>query len=437
VNTHHAPFTNFQRTTLANGLEIFAQRSATAPVVSLWVWYRVGTRNEHPGITGVSHWVEHMLFKGTDRWPSGRADQAISREGGFYNGMTWQDFTTYYETLPVDRLDLALDIESDRMQNAAFREEDVNSERTVIISERQGHENSPRFLLSEEVIGMAYRVHPYGHETIGHLCDLQAMTRDDLQQHYATYYAPNNAVIAVTGDLDPDVMTERVTEAFHEIAEAPPVPSVHLVEPPQRGERRVHIQGAGQTDYVQFAYHIPPAQHEDFHAMTVLNAILSGGSGFIVGRGHITNYTSRLYTALVEEELAINVHGSLAPTVDPDLYTMVATVWPGRTHRDVEARLLEEIDRLHQDKITLAEIEQAKRQAKALFAFSSESISHQAFWLGFSAIFADTDWLTSYLTSLEQVTAEDVQRVAQTYLIPTNRTTGWYLAPSQQRQGPA
>jgi zinc protease len=419
---------------LDNGLDIFAQRSATAPVVSFWVWYRVGTRNEHPGLTGISHWVEHMLFKGTERWPSGRADQMISREGGVYNGMTWQDFTTYYETLPVDRLDLALDIESDRMLNAEFREEEVDSERTVIISERQGHENSPHFLLGEEVTAAAYRVHPYGHETIGHLCDLRAMTGRDLQQHYRTYYTPNNAVIAVAGDLAPEAMTERVAEVFRDIPKGAHVPPVHMVEPPQRGERRVQVNGAGQTDYVQLAYHIPQAGHEDFHTLTVLNAILSGGSGFIVGRGRITNYTSRLYGALVENELAINVHGSLAPTVDPGLYTVVATVWPNRTHTDVEERLSQEIARLHQEPVSQEEIAQAKRQAKALFAFSSESISHQAFWLGFSSIFADTDWLTSYLESIEAVTAEDVQHVAQRYLVPTNRTTGWYLAQSQRRQ---
>jgi zinc protease len=207
-----------------------------------------------------------------------------------------------------------------------------------------------------------------------------------------------------------------------------------MVEPPQRGERRVQVNGAGQTDYVQLAYHIPQAGHEDFHTLTVLNAILSGGSGFIVGRGRITNYTSRLYGALVENELAINVHGSLAPTVDPGLYTVVATVWPNRTHTDVEERLSQEIARLHQEPVSQEEIAQAKRQAKALFAFSSESISHQAFWLGFSSIFADTDWLTSYLESIEAVTAEDVQHVAQRYLVPTNRTTGWYLAQSQRRQ---
>ena len=436
MNTSHQPFADFQRRTLDNGLQVFAQRSSTAPVVSLWVWYRVGTRNEHPGLTGVSHWVEHMLFKGTERWPSGRADQVISREGGVYNGMTWQDFTTYYETLPVDRLDLALDIESDRMQNATFDEDVVNSERTVIISERQGHENSPRFLLSEEVIGTAYRVHPYGHETIGHLCDLEAMTGEDLHHHYATYYAPNNAIIAVAGDLSPEVMLDRVAEAFEPIPRGPSTPPVHMVEPPQRGERRMQVNGAGQTDYVQLAYHIPEAAHEDFHALTVLNAILSGGSGFIVGRGHITNYTSRLYGALVETELAINVHGSLAPTVDPGLYVLMATVWPGRTHANVEDRLSEEIKRLHREQVSQKSIDKAKRQAKALFAFSSESISHQAFWLGFSSIFADTEWLTSYLTMIERVTPEDIQRVAQTYLTSGNRTTGWYLAQTQQRQEP-
>lgn len=415
------------RTKLDNGLQVLIRESHAAPVVSVWVWYRAGVRNERQGITGISHWVEHMLFKGSERWPEGAADEAVAREGGVFNGMTWYDFTTYYETLPAHKISVALDIESDRMRNAAFEPDEVESERTVIISERQGNENSPHFLLGEELLAAAYRVHPYGHETLGHLCDLQSMTRDMLYDYYRTYYAPNNAILAIAGDFNAGEI-ERITERYFGGIEAgPEIPPVTAVEPPQRGERRVVVEGAGQTDYLNVAFHIPAARHEDFFALTVLNAVLAGASGFLVGGG-ITNHTSRLYQALVEKEFAIDISGGLMTTVDPGLYQLTATAWPGRALADVETALRVEIERLQEAPVTQAELEKAQQQARALFAYASESTTHQAFWLGYSEIFADYEWFTRYLDNIAAVTTEDVQRVAQTYLRAQNRTTGWYLA---------
>ena len=415
-------------TTLDNGLQILVQAAHTAPVVSSWVWYRVGLRNEHPGITGISHWVEHMLFKGTERWPAGAADRAIARDGGVCNGMTWLDFTTFYETLPADKLALALDIESDRMEQTRITEEDVASERSIIISERQGSEDSPFFRLSEELTSAAYRVHPYGHETIGYRCDLDAITRDDLHDHLKRYYSPNNALVTIAGDIDVDAALEVARSAFGHIARGPETPQVRAVEPRQRGERRVVVEGVGETDYVEIAYHVPEARHRDVHALTVLNAILSGGSGFLVGSGHITNYTSRLYRALVDNEYAVDIRGSLTPTVDPGLYRISATVWPSSDAEAVSSRIEDELARLRERPVAETELAKAQRQARALFAYSSESISNQAFWLGFSRVFADGAWLDSYLDDLAAVTSEDIQRVAQTYLVPANRTTGWYLS---------
>lgn len=417
----------FSETTLDNGLQVVVQTAHTAPVVSCWIWYRVGVRNEHPGITGISHWVEHMLFKGTERWPNGVADQMISREGGVYNGMTWLDFTTFYESLPADCLDLALDIESDRMQHTHFTDDAVDTERPVIISERQGSENSPLFLLSEEVSAAAYRVHPYGHQTIGHLCDLETITREDLERYAGIHYAPNNALLTVAGDIDPDATINAVQSYFGPVPKGANPTEVRSVEPKQRGERTVIVEGAGETDYVELAYHAPQADHADFHALTVLNAILSGASGFLVGRGHITNYTSRLYGALVESEVAVDIGGGLTPTVDPGLYRLTATVWPDSSAEAVSTHIEEEIARLRETPVSDAELAKAQRQARALFAYSSESISNQAFWHGFSRIFADHTWLETYLDALGAVSAADVQRVAQTYLVPNNRTTGWYL----------
>jgi zinc protease len=194
---------------LDNGLTVVVRESHNAPVSTFWCWYKVGSRLERAGITGISHWVEHMLFKGTPQFPKRELDRMISREGGTWNGFTWLDFTTYFETLPADRFDLAFRIEADRMVHATFDPKEVESERTVIISERQGHENSPHFLLSEEVQAAAFRVHGYHHEVIGDLCDLQTMTRDQLFYHYKTFYAPNNAVAVAVGDFKAaDVMKQ-------------------------------------------------------------------------------------------------------------------------------------------------------------------------------------------------------------------------------------
>lgn len=419
---------NLLKTTLGNGLTVLVRESHTAPVTSFWVWYRVGSRNERLGITGASHWVEHMLFKGTERWPRRRLDQALSREGGAFNAMTWYDFTAYYETLPASKVSLALDIESDRMSNALFEQEEVESERTVIISERQGHENDPTFMLEEELASAAYRAHPYGHEVIGYLFDLETMTRDDLYAHYQTYYTPNNAVIAAAGDFNAGEMLRVIERYFGRLAEGPEIPEVTAEEPPQRGERRVVVEGMAGTDYLSLAYHVPQAAHPDFFPLTVLSTVLAGSSGSLVGRGNLTNHTSRLYRAVVARDLAANINAQIIPTVDPGLYRIMTTLLPGHTHSEVEEAILEEVARVRAEPIAQEELEKAKRQARALFAYSSESITNQAFWLGFSEIVASHTWFVRYLDRLEEVTAEDVMRVAQEYLQKQNRTVGHYVS---------
>lgn len=419
---------NLLKTTLENGLTVVLRETHSAPVASVWVWYHVGSRNEHLGITGISHWVEHMMFKGTERWPRQKLDQAIAREGGYLNAMTWYDFTAYFETLPSAKAYMALDIESDRMTNALFDPDEVAAERTVIISERQGNENDPTFVLDEELSGAAFRVHPYGHDTIGHLCDLQTMTREDLYTHYRTYYAPNNAILAAAGDFNAGEMLRMIERTFGKIAPRDTLPQVTAQEPPQKGERRVTIEGDAGTDYLALAFHTPEATHPDIHALTILSTVLAGGSGSLVGRGSLTNYTSRLYRAVVQSEIAADVSASLIPSVDPNLYRISATVLPEHSPAEVENAIRAEINTIRTTPITAEELAKAKRQARALFAFSSESITNQAFWLGYSEIFADTSWFLRYLEKLETVTIEDVLRVADTYLRPQNITVGHYLS---------
>ncbi len=399
----------------------------TAPIISHWVWYRVGSRNEVAGFTGVSHWVEHMQFKGTPQFPSTVLDKAISREGGFWNAFTYLDWTTYFETMPAEKIDLALRLEADRMVNSQFDPQEVASERTVIISERQGNENEPLFRLGEELQALAFRVHSYHHEVIGDLADLETMQRDDLYRHYRQYYTPNNAVIAVAGDFESEVMLGRIRELFEPIPAGEALLQRIRPEPAQSGERRFTLEGPGETTYIQFAHRAPAASDPDFFPLTVLDSLLTGPSSLNMFGGGISNKTSRLYRALVEGELAVSVYGGLQATIDPFLHTITIYVRPGCSVETVLSKLEDEIKRLQDAPPSPDELARAVKQARALFAYGSESITNQAFWMGFSEMFASYDWFTGYLDNLAAVTPGDVQRMAQVYLRPQNRIHGIYL----------
>ncbi len=232
---------------LSNGLLVHLKEIHTAPLISQWIWYRVGSRNELPGKTGISHWVEHMQFKGTPAFPTGILDKAISRYGGFWNAMTYLDWTAYFETMPADHIHLALELEASRMQDSIFDAQEVESERTVIISEREGNENVPIFRLDEAVQRAAFDRHPYQHEVIGELEDLRNITRDDLYQHYLGYYSPSNAVICLAGDFDTNTMLQNLETLFGNLK--PRSHSSSEIQPEWAipDERRVEIKGPGET----------------------------------------------------------------------------------------------------------------------------------------------------------------------------------------------
>jgi zinc protease len=415
------------RARLRNGLLVLLKEIHAAPLVSLWTWYRVGSRNERAGLTGISHWVEHMQFKGTPAFPAGSLDRAVSREGGVWNAMTWLDWTAYFETLPADRIDLGLRLEADRMANSLFASKEVTSERTVIISERQGYENEPTFRLSEEVQAAAFRVHSYHHEVVGDVADLSSMTRDDLYGHYRAYYIPGNALVAVAGDFQTRAMLDRIRRLYGGIPPGTPPPQSARAEPPQRGERRVTVEGPGETAYLEAAFHAPAASDPDFFPMIVLDSVLAGPSNFNMFSGGISNKTSRLYRALVESELAAGVRGSLAATMDPYLYSITATVRNGKTPEQALAALDAELRRATEEPVRREEMERAMKQARAIFAYGSETVTNQAFWMGYAEMFASIEWFDNFLSSLAAVTAEDVRRVARKVLAKRNRTVGFYL----------
>lgn len=408
----------------------------TAPITSLWLWYRVGSRNELPGSTGISHWTEHMQFKGTERFPAEVLDKAVAREGGYRNALTFLDWTTYFETLPADKIDLALELEADRMFNSIFTSADVESERTVIISERQGNENEPMFLLSEEVQAAAFRVHSYHHEVIGDLVDLQTIQRDDLFEHYRAYYVPGNAVLTVAGDFQTEEMLDRILALYEQLPDgASPVLQVRD-EPVQSGEKNLSVVGPGETTYVQAAYHAPAGNQADFFPYLVTDSLLTGASSLNLFGGGISNKTSRLYQALVERELAVSVHGGLTATIDPFLHTIVATVHPQSSAEKVVAAIDDEIKRLQDEPPTKEQVDRAVKQARALFAYGSESITNQAFWMGYAEMFASYEWFLNYLDRLAAVTPGEVQNIAQKYLRVDKRVLGVYR-PLEGQEVPA
>lgn len=418
----------FTKTTLSNGLTVLLKEIHTAPLISSWVWYRVGSRDEAPPLTGISHLVEHMQFKGTPQFPAAVLDRVISRDGGMRNAFTFLDWTTYFETMPADKIDIALRLEADRMVNSEFDEKEFSSERTVVMSEREGDENEPMFRLGEAIQQTAFRIHSYHHEVIGDMADLKTMTRDDLYKHYRTYYVPNNAVIGVAGDFKTKDMLARIKELFGSIPAGKTPPRLTRQEPEQRGEVRLSVEGPGETVYVQAAYRFPSASHPDFFALSVLDSLLAGPSNLnMFGGGGISNKTSRLYRSLVDKEFAVGLSGGSTVTVDPFLYQITLVVHPNRKPEDALAALDEEIKRVQESLVSKQEIARAIKQARANFAYGTENITNQAFWLGYAEMFADYNWFETYLEKMLKVTPKDVQRVAREYLRPQSRVIGTYI----------
>jgi zinc protease len=400
---------------LENGLTVLTREVNRTPIVSFFVWYRVGSRNELPGITGISHWTEHMVFKGTHRFPKGVADKLVAMHGGVRNGATWLDWTQYYETLPSEHVHLAVELEADRMANSVFDAEEVASERGVIISEREGGENHPSFYLTEELTAAAFRAHSYGLPLVGFKSDLREITREDLWTYYRRYYAPNNAVVVAVGDFDTNQLLDLIDKEFGAIERRPDPSPLRLVEPEQEGERRVTVRRPGPVAQLSVGYHVPAAGHPDTLPLWELGNILSAGR------------SSRLYRALVMTGLASSAGASSAMTKDPYLFRVSATARPDTEPTKLEEATFAEIDRLITDGVTAPELAKVQRQMKAGHLFSTEGVTSQARYLGQYEMAQGWRSLETYAEDLMQVQAEDVLRVARKYLTEANRTVGWFI----------
>ena len=408
---------------------IHALEARHAPVVSLWVWYHVGGRNEVPGTTGMSHFLEHMLFKGTPQNPKGEFDRVLARYGAHWNAFTSEDVTCYYDTVPRSRYPQALALEADRMRNALISLNETEAERTVIVSEREGLENDPSFLLGEELQAVAFSRHPYGQGVIGSKDEIKLMPRDGLFAHYRRFYAPNNAYVVITGDEDPERLIDEAAEAFgtlepsSDLGEPPKAP-----EPEQHGERRIRVQRAGGTlPIVMLAFRAPRATDPRAPAISALAVALAGTSA---GSDGASGRSSRLHRALVETGLATDVDASFQLMKDPYLFWADATLRPGIKHADVERVLLEELAKISSDLLEEDEFSRVRRQLLAATAFNTDTITWRAYRSGQLLSTGAAASIGEWYAKLAAVTREEIRDAAAALFVESSRNVGWFIPES-------
>jgi zinc protease len=404
-----------QETVLPNGLTVLVKEVRSAPVVSFSVWYRVGSRNEHTGITGVSHLLEHMLFKGTRQYRLGEIARTLFLNGASFNASTYYDWTNYYATIAADRLELAMRIEADRMVNSRIDKADLDAEMTVVRSELEGGENSPGRLLWQAVVSAAFQAHPYSWPVIGWRSDVENVPRDAIHHYYRTHYGPGNAVAVIVGDVTAADALRLVRRHFGPIERIPKPPDVYTVEPPQRGERRVTVRRSGSLPSALIAWKTPAARHPDTYALDVLATVLGEGR------------TGRLYQALVEKGVASRVDAGSPSLRDPFLFYVSATARPGVTAERLETALLEEVERAAAAPITDEELARTQRRAEAEFVFQTNSVTAQARQLGYWAMIGDWRYLTTYLDRIRALTPADIQAVARRTFNADTRTVGHFV----------
>jgi zinc protease len=412
---------------LDNGLLVLLKQNRNAPVINLNVVYRVGSKYERPGITGISHLLEHMMFKTTAHLPLGEFDKRLKRVGADNNAYTWLDQTVYYETIAADQIDVALELEAERMQHLLVLPEDHATEMTVVRNELDQRDDSPFTLLYEELLANAFKAHPYAIPTIGWPDDVEGMTPDEIRDYYRRWYSPDNAFIVAVGDFEPEALLAKIKQRFGGIpasgVQHPRLPA----EPPQRGERRFILRRAGQVDFQLLGWHLPSSAHPDAYATVVLGDILGGGR------------TSRLYSALVDSGLcsSAGADSNAFDYVDPHLFTVSAALNPGTTPDQVEALIWHEVERLKREPVTEEELARARKQARVSFVYERDSLVSEAnALLEFELLPRGWQAMNEYLPGIEAVTADDVLRVADAYLTRDNVTIGTYLA-TKEPGGPA
>ncbi len=410
---------------LPNGLKVILLENPKVPEVTFQVWYRAGSRNEQWGKTGLSHMLEHMMFKGTGRVSAEQFTRIIEENGGQDNAFTSSDFTAYFETMSSDRLPVLIDLESDRMHNLILREDDFRTEKMVVLEERRMRtEDSPQAYLAEQLEATAFQVSPYHWPVIGWQADIEGLTLEDLRSYYRSYYNPANALLVVVGDFRQDELMPRIQAAFGPIPRQEPPNQKKGLDPPRSGERRIVVSRPAELPFLLMGYQVPNLHNPDGYVLEVIAAVLADGK------------SSRLYQSLVRDKqlaLGVDADNSLLSR-DPNLFSISAQPLPGRTVEELEKALDQELARLQKEPIAEVELEKAKNQLEAAFIFGQDSLFAQAMLLAQHEIASSWRAADDYLPSIRKVTTEDVLRVAGQYLIPLNRTVG-ILNPLPPQEG--
>lgn len=417
---------SLHETILPNGLQVLTKELHHAPVVSVMLWYRVGSRLERQGGTGLSHFLEHMMFKGTDHYPKGAIDAITVRHGGTNNAFTSYDFTAYYFTFASDRWEQALDIEASRMTNCLFDPLEFAAEKQVILEEWRMYQDSPWDPLMDLVMSTAFLVHPYRHPVLGWYPELERLTPEQMREHYRRWYVPNNATLVVVGDFDTQEALAKIERTFGHLAPAP-VPEVkYMQEPEQEGERRVQLHHSGQVPRLAIAYRVPEAFHADTAALALLEAILGQGR------------SSRLHQYLFEELQLVNDVGIMRSTAkDPHVMTLLAELKPDGDLVEVEREIDRVLESVRDHGVTAEELAKAKNMVTSSLFFEEESALNLAIRYGESASLGRWQWADEIVAAIQAVTQQDVQQVAERYLRPHRRTVGWQIPQSLISQSEA
>lgn len=406
--------------TLRNGMKVLIVEDHKAPLATFQIWYRVGSRNEPIGKTGMSHLLEHMMFKGTPKYGSKQFSNIIQRNGGTDNAFTTKEYTTYFQSIAADRIGLSIELEADRMVNLTLDPKEVAAERDVVMEERRmRYEDDPQNLLYEEVIATAFSAHPYRWPVIGWMSDIASIEQPHLAEYYRKYYSPGNAFIVIAGDVYPDKIMPLIEKEFGAL---PPVANhlhdVPTKEPQQQGEKRLYLKKeTAELPYLLIAYHVPPFPHADTYALDVLSTVLSGGK------------SSRLYRSIVyEKRIAISAFADYSSFYkDSFLFVLGANAAPGQEIETVEKALYEELNRLIAAPPSATEVRKAKNQIEASFIFGQDSNYTKAMNTGMFEMLGGWRLIDTYLEGIRNVTPADVQAVARKYFAAANKTVGILL----------
>ncbi len=409
---------------LKNGMKVLVLEDHSIPNANMYIFWKVGSRNELPGITGLSHFFEHMMFNGSKNFPPGSFDSVMEAAGGANNAYTSNDVTVYTNWFTSSAFSTIVDLEADRIANLSFDEKKIESERGVVLSERStGLENDPWEELSTAVRSSAFLAHPYSWPVIGWESDIKAWTKGDLEKYFHTYYNPSNATVVIVGDIKKDAVLKELQSKIEPISRKNEIPLLRTKEPEQRGERRVWLEKEGiSSPHFMAVYHIPESTHQDFFALNLLAEILSGGP------------SSRLYKSLVDESrLALDVNAYSSESLDPDLFSFTITAADTTKPSVLEKAFDKEIDRLIHKGVEPKELEKAKKKALVDFYRSMETINGKAQLLGNYEVFHG-GYQNAFTAAdkFKAVTRDDIQRVAKTYLLRSNRTIG-ILDQKQER----